>query len=226
MDLPDYLLTRPEPPPLDPAAATAFDDLLDRALQGGPGEPIDYRLDEPKWQFLCHVADGGDIVLHGSGEPDIACFEPRRSNDLVEFGNRAAVHAAADGLWPMYFAVLDRRVAVSLTNTCLRVEFEDGTLSDPVYFFSVNREVVEQRRWRTGTIYLLPADGFEREKPYLGRGARIYTAQVASLAPVEPLAKLTIEPEDFPFLGQIRGHDREALAARIAADPDGFPWLD
>jgi hypothetical protein len=38
--------------------------------------------------------------------------------------------------------------------------------------------------------------------------------------------RLTVEPEDFPLLGQIRGHDDEATFARARADPDGFPWLD
>jgi hypothetical protein len=35
------------------------------------GYSFDCRLDAPKWQFLCHVADRGDHVLHGSGNPGI-----------------------------------------------------------------------------------------------------------------------------------------------------------
>jgi hypothetical protein len=202
----------------------AFDEVLARAVENGPGRPIDYRLDAPRWQFLCHVADRGEVVLHGSSKPDIDRFEPRQSNDIVEFGNRKAVYAAADGLWAMYFAILDRpKHLMSLTNSCFRVLHEDGSASEPYYFFSVNNEVLAQDQFSTGTVYLLPAENFEREDPYGEGGRRVCTAQAASLSPVEPLAKLTVEPADFPL--RIRGHDQAEQLARIDADPDGFPWL-
>ncbi|HEY7260878.1 MAG TPA: hypothetical protein VH589_05260 [Trebonia sp.] len=51
-------------------------------------------------------------------------------------------------------------------------------------------------------------------------------AQAASPVPVSPVAKLAVGPGDFPFLELIRGHDDELLRARIAADPDGFPWVE
>ena len=40
---------------------------------------------------------------------------------------------------------------------------------------------------------------------------QVHIAQLASFVPVQPLAKLTVTPEDFPFLTQIRGHDDERL---------------
>jgi hypothetical protein len=224
--LPSFWMPRPAPAP-DAGTVAAFDELLDRSVRAGPARPIDYRLPAPKWQFLCHVADRGEFVLHGSGNPDIACFEPRQSNDIIAFGNRAAVYAAADGLWPMYFAILDRdRYRMSLTNSCIRVQRGRGPLGDPHYFFSINRDALERSPWRTGTVYLLPAAGFEREEPFGTGDTRFHTAQAASLAPVVPAAKLVVEPGDFPFLRRIRGHDPAVQAARIAADPDGFPWLD
>lgn len=208
---------RPGPAP-DAGTRAAFDRLLAEALRAGGG--IDYRLDAPRWQFLCHVADRGDILLHGSPDPGIDLFETRQSDDVAEFGNRAAVYAAADGIWPMYFAIVDRSAGpVSLLNSCFRVERPDGSLSGPRYFFSVNHEAPPPV---PGTVYLLPADGFEREAPYDERGRRVHTAQAASLAPVRPLAHLAVAPADFPF--PIRRHDHAALVARIAADPDGFPW--
>lgn len=218
-----HWLTRPGPPP-GPALRAEFDGLLEAAVAAGPGTAIDYRVDAPKWQFLCHIADRGEAVLHGSSDPDIARFEPRQSNDIAEFGNRTAVYAAADGLWAMFFAVLDRpRHRMSLTNSCFRVLGEDGSVSGPYYYFAVNREVLEQNQFSTGTVYLLPPDRFEREAAYVARGMRVLTAQAASLEPVEPLAKLTVEPADFPM--RIRGYDQQAHLARIEADPDGFPWL-
>jgi hypothetical protein len=221
--LPAYWLSRPGPPP-DAATRAAFDALLARALAAGPTAPIDYRLTAPKWQFLCHVADRGEVVLHGSSAPDIDRFEPRQSNDIAEFGNRTAVYAAADGLWAMYFAILDRPAhRMSLTNGCFREVDADGSVSEPLYFFSINNEALEQDQFSTGTVYLLPAEGFEREADYVEAGRTVRTAQAASLEPVAPLAKLTVEPADFPL--RIRGHDFAVQQARIDADPGGFPWL-
>ena len=72
-------------------------------------------------------------MLHGSGSPDIQEFEPRQSNDLAEFGNRRAVYAASDGIWPIYFAVVNRDGPVtSLVNSCARVVGADGIRSRAV----------------------------------------------------------------------------------------------
>jgi hypothetical protein len=223
VSLPAYWLERPGPAP-SAATRAEFDALLERAVRAGPATPIDYRLDAPKWQFLCHVADRGEAVLHGSSAPEIGTFEPRQSNDIAEFGNRKAVYAAADGLWAMYFAILDRSGnLMSLINSCYREVHDDGSLSEPHYFFSVNSEVLDQDQFSAGTVYLLPAGKFEREAPYVKGGRRVLTAQAAALEPVEPIAKLLVEPADFPL--RIRGHDLRTQLARIDADPGGFPWI-
>lgn len=222
MEAPAHFLRRPGPPP-DAATRASFDALLADAVSAGPETSIDYRLDAPKWQFLCHVADRGAHVLHGSTADDIARFEPRQSSDMLEFGNRRAVYAAADGLWALFYAVLDRPAHdMALINSCFRYETGDRGLSEPFYYFAVNEEAVRERQLSAGTVYLLPADGFEREPPYVEGGRRIVTAQAASLDPVEPVAKLDVRPADFPF--RIRGFDRATTLARIEADPDGFPW--
>jgi len=80
-------MPRPGPAP-DAATRAEFDRGLDEAVLAGPAEFIDYRMAAPKWQFLCHAADRGGVVLHGTGNPDVAMFEPRQSNDVDDFGNR------------------------------------------------------------------------------------------------------------------------------------------
>ena len=198
-------------------------ELLDEAVLAGADEFIDYRLAAPKWQFLCYAADRGGFVLHGTGNPDIAMFEPRQSNDVDDFGNRCAVYAASDGLWPMYFAIFDRdRYPMGLTNACIRLVGVEGAY----YFFSISRSALDQQPWRDGIVYLLPADTFETQKSIMEGDHEIQIAQVASLTPVRPIAKLRVGPEDFPFLHAIRGHDNAVISARAAADPAGFPWVD
>lgn len=226
MQLPGYWMPRPGPRP-DPATVEAFDELLADAVDRGPDRPVDYRLDAPKWQFLCHVADHADFVLHGSGDPDITWFEPRQPEDTLDFSNRRAVFAATDGIWPLHYATLDRdRHPAALTvNSCIRLSSGDGRLSEPRYFFSISRQVLEQQPWRAGTVYLLPAAGFQRQPPVHAGRNRIHIAQAASPTPVAPVAKITVRPADFPFLDQVHGHDDDVLRTRIAADPAGFPWF-
>jgi hypothetical protein len=216
-------------PPLDTATATraAFARLYRAAVAPGTGQPIAYTLAAPKWQFLCWLCETQDIVLHGSGNPGIAEFEPRQSNDIEEFGNRQAVYAASDGIWPIYFAVMDRdRYVRSLSNACFREVDAAGTRSEPYYFFSINGDALPHQPWRQGTIYLLPRATFEQQPLLALGGERFEVAQWASLVPVRPLARLAGGPDDFPFLSQIYPPDPALLRERAARNPAGFPWMD
>jgi len=221
--LPDYWMTRPGVD-ADENARAAFDALLRTTLGSGGGAPIYYRLPWPKWQFLCHVADHHGIALHGSGDPNIALFEPRQPIDLTDFGNQKAIYAASDGLWAMFFAVVDRDRVGSITNACIRVAEEPGALHGPYYVFSVSQSALPGRPWRTGTVYLLPRDAFISQPPVAFGSSQIHIAQLAGFAPVQPLAKLTVEPADFPFLDQIRGHDDRRLHEYAAALQAGAAW--
>ncbi len=223
MMLPDYWLTRPGAN-ADERTLIAFDDLLNRTFDMGGCPTIDYSLPWPKWQFLCHIADHHDIALHGSGDPQISLFEPRQAIDLNEFGNQKAVYAASDGLWAMFFAVVDRDRVQSITNACVRLADETGTLHGPYYVFSVSQSALPGQPWRTGTVYLLPRSTFSTQPALAFRSYQVHIAQLASLEAVQPLAKLTVTPDDFPFLGQIRGHDDQRLQEYATALQTGAPW--
>jgi hypothetical protein len=209
---------------------TAFERLFSRVVaqsKQGTVVEIDYDLPAPKWQFLCWACDAKGVLVHGSGNPDITEFEPRQSNDVTEFGNRRAVYAASDGIWAMYFAIMDRdRHVKSLMNACFRVIGEDGSHSDPYYFFSINGDALPHEPWRRGTIYILPSYTFE-QRPRSEKPGRTTQAQEwASPVAVEPIAKIAVEREDFPFLSHIYPHDPAVIRERAARDPEGFPWLD
>lgn len=223
MILPDYWLTRPSLP-LDEPTMAAFDQLFEAALAAGGCPEISYTLPQPKWQFLCHLADHHHIALHGSGDPNIALFEPRQSNDLNEFGNQKAVYAASDGLWAMFFAIVDRARVGSITNACVRLEDETGALHGPYYVFSVSQSALPGQPWRTGTLYLLPRSPFITQPPLTFGPSQVHIAQLASFEPVRPLARLTVAPSDFPFLAQIRGHDDRRLQEYADALQTGAPW--
>ena len=224
MKLPDYWLTRPNTNP-DEETKAAFDELLSASFRIGGCPTIQYSLPWPKWQFLCHSADHHSIALHGSGNPDISIFEPRQSNDLNEFGSQKAIYAASDGLWSMFFAIVDRdQFEMSVANACIRLEDETGSLHGPYYVFSVSKSVRPKQPWRTGTVYLLPKDTFTSQPPMELGSSTVHIAQLASLVPVQPLAKLAVTPEDFPFLSRIRGHDDKRLQEYATAMQTGAPW--
>lgn len=223
MMLPDYWLKRPSVE-FDARAREAFDELLNTTLSMGACPTIQFTLPWSKWHFLCHLADHHNIALHGSGNPNITLFEPRQSNDLNEFGNQKAIYAASDGLWAMFFAIVDRDRVTSVTNACIRLADETGMLQGPYYVFSVSQSALPNQPWRTGTVYLLPRNTFTVQSPIPFGPYQVHIAQLASFEPVQPLAKLTVTPEDFPFLAQIRGHDDERLQEYATALQTGAPW--
>lgn len=221
-----YLIPRP-PNDTSPEARAAFDALFDRAASPGVGGEIDYDLPWPRWQFICHIADTRPVIVHGSQDGGIAVFEPRKSDDVHPFGDRKAIFGASDGLWSMYYAILDRAThPMLLVNGAVRIEDETGVLGEPLYFLSISRPALEARAFRPGMIYFLPRDGFEQMPAEVFGGRRVHVPQWAKLEPARPIARIRVAPEDFPLLGQIRGHDDETVMARAKADPTGFPWVD
>ncbi len=223
MILPDYWLTRPSVN-IDETTKNAFHELLNTTVEAGGCPTISYHLPWPKWQFLSHLTDHYDFAFHGSGEPNITLFEPRQSNDLAEFGNQKAIYAASDGLWAMFFAIVDRGRVGSITNACVRLTDDSGTIQGPYYVFSVSQSALPHQPWRTGTVYLLPRATFITQSPMPFGPYQVHIAQLASFVHVQPLAKLTVTPEDFPFLAQIRGHDDQRLQEYATALQTGAPW--
>ena len=222
MDLPDYWLPRPGPEP-DDATRGAFDATWAAALQEDSPATIE-DLPAPTWQFLCHLADRHGLALHGSGDPDIHMFEPRQPHDLTAFGNQRAVYAAGDGIWAMFFAIVDRPRVASIANACIRIGAQGQEPGPPHYVFSVSESALPSRPWRTGTVYVLPRDSFVQQAPMRLGDVEAHIPHLASFEPVRPLARVRVAPEDFPFLDQVRGLDDDRLEAYATAMQTGGPW--
>ena len=219
MDIPSFWLTRPA---FDFGAhALKLEAMLSDALNDQPLEDADV----PVWALLCWLCETQGFVAHGTGRSDIALFEPRQSNDVGWFGDRRAVYAASDGVWAMFYAVMNRP-AVSMTISNAAVSFEIGGAFEPRYYFGASRHAVEGRAYRDGWVYLLPSEGFEREPGGTWAATRFVSHHLASLEAVRPAFKVAVRPADFPFLECIHAFDDDELAFRIAGDPNGFPWLD
>jgi len=224
--LPDYWIERPALA-AGRSIETAVDSFLQLADDRRDGRPIDvdaFLRSAPRvvrWQFLCGLAARRRIAFHGTGTPNIERFEPREPIDYAPFGRQKAVFATSDPIWAMFYAVVDRiRHALTLNNGCLVLE----DTGQAYYYFSVSRDALPRRPWRTGYLYLLPAETFVEQPGDVYAGYRARVPQLASPVAVTPFARLHIAPRSFPFLGRIRGHDDGRLAEYARAVMGAEPW--
>ena len=226
MVLPEYWLRRPTMN-LDDQVRSAFDQLLDEVKSAGANSLIPYTLAPPRWQFLCYLAEHHALALHGTGNPNIRVFEPRQAVDLSAFGRQKAIYAAGDGLWAMFFAIVDRdRYPMSVNNACVRLADATGQVGEPYYVFSVSQTALHQRPWRTGFVYILPSNTFIAQPAQPFGPYEVRVPQLASPVAVTPIARLEVAPSDFPFLTHIRGHEDARLPEYAHAMQTGGPWPD
>ena len=224
MDVLNYLLPQPVFD-LTPEKQQSFDDLFSATPPGGW---VDYKLPYPKWQFLSYLCQSRPLVLHGSQSLAIDEVEPRQANDVRAFSNQSAIYATTDGIWVIYFAIIDRLRFRPLTlfNSCLDIRLSPEQVLGPYYFFSITHSALIQNPWCSGGIYILPREHFEQEPPTPMLGVDVIFPHWISTSPALPRAKLKVELEDFPFLAQVHGHDDERLTQLAAANPGGFPWSE
>lgn len=200
-----------EPPALTPEMRAAFDALLEAILKDPTGKKIDYALDYPKHYFVQYVMNKDMFIFHGSNNRSIEVFNPVRTSvelfDRSGSGNLQAVYGTHDGLWAMFFAIVDRgRLKGSIRNGVMYLHNQTGEAL-AVYNFSVNQAQLAERPWTEGALYLLPRENFHRQR----LTEESYSNEWASVTPVRPVARLDVVPEDFPFLDRIGGHDDEVL---------------
>ena len=160
------------------------------AVDEAGGAEVDYSSPAPKHAFFRYLLEHRPVLLHGTGDPAIERFEPRRQTDYDNEWTHA-VFATDDPIWPLFFAVVNRPVARSLINACSRRYGESH------YYFSIGTDPNSPDAWRNGWIYILPRATFS-----------LHPSRPEWLSPVavEPLARFPVGPADFPFLGEVTGH--------------------
>ena len=230
--LPDYWIERPAVS-LGSATETAIDEFLTLMEARDSDHLLDVdallrnRRNVPTWTFLCGLAERRTIAFHGTGDPSIESFEPRQPIDFAPFGDQRAVFATSDPVWAMFYAIVDRaRYELTLNNGCILLLDSEGRAGVPYYYFSISREALPHQPWRTGYVYLLPAETFVEQPSgiYGDQPARV--PQLASPVSVTPFARIEVAPSDFPFLDRIGGHDDDRLAEYAQAVMSASPWPD
>ncbi|MGG3738435.1 hypothetical protein [Aeribacillus pallidus] len=172
-----------------------FERLYETYIVHGHGDVIPYTSPFPKYMFLHYLIEQKQVLIHGSNIGNIERFEPKEQ--LLFNGKPVkAVFAASDGIWPMFFACINRREYTgSLRNACLTVPTKKGIKR--FYYFSV--EPFEGELWNDGWIYIMPKQMFTH--------GGIKDEWICETH-VKPLAKLAVTPADFPFLKNVRYHNR------------------
>jgi hypothetical protein len=207
-------VTRRYPAPIfeaTPEKLKHFEKLLHASLAQADGGWINYDLPYPKYEFVQYATSQDQIIFHGTNNLDIDEFLPlRKSMELHDEsgrGNIQGVYGTHDGLWSMFFAIIDRqRLEGTIRNGVMYFKNQAGEQIS-IYNFSINQEQLNERPFASGALYFLPRDTFTR----LHLTPESYANEWASQQPVKPIAKLRIQPEDFPFLEQIDGHDDSAI---------------
>ena len=185
----------------------AFKSLFQNLLAKNDGGWVDYDLPYPKYEFIQYLNTQDAVIFHGSNNSGIETFSPVRTSmelfDKSGRGNLQAVYGTHDGLWSMFFAIVNRKqLRGSIRNGVMNFHNRAGeTLS--VYNFSINQDQLAEQPWCAGALYLLPRGTFVRTK----LSEETYSNEWVSEEAVKPIAKLALQPKDFPFLKQIGGHD-------------------
>jgi hypothetical protein len=191
---------------LTPEKQTAFKGLAAQ-IETAAGGWLKYDLPYPKYEFVQYLTSQDQIIFHGSNHRAIKTFQPlRKSMELMDEtgrGNVAAVYGTHNGLWAMFFAIVDREnLEGSIRSGVMCFQNQHGDQIS-VYNFSVNQDQLAGQPYTEGALYCFPRATFRRLKIT----PESYANEWASEPPVQPLAKLKLHPTDFPFLAQISGHD-------------------
>lgn len=190
--------------PVDPMVAYEFNRVFNASLIHRGESPIEYNLPYPKIDFLNYLCDWRGLVAHGTNLPDLKVLQPvRRSTDSSEFGNRQQIFCSPDAIWALWFAILDKTKYRTTRNGCIGVGSD--AKREKYYHFELLRDLKDQFPFTSGTLYLARAEDFPSRHriPALNFFGGDFE-EWGSADPVTPLAKIAVEPQDFPYLDRVQ----------------------
>lgn len=169
------------------------------------GATVPWDLPWPRHEFTRYLVRDYPVLLHGTPRADVDRLEPAEQT-LFDGRRVTAVFATDDGIWPLFFATLDRSKHAgpySLRNAAMVVG-KPGR-ERRYYLFSMSRELHRSGVFGPGVVLVLPRDPFAPAGTGVVRWPEWVSAQ-----PVRPLARLDVAPDEFPFRRRIAVHrDRE-----------------
>ena len=195
--------------PADPKRDSVFEAAWkQKPSEGFMSAPSQY----PTHLFVRWLMEKEAFIFHGSNRLDIESFQPvRESMEIANrggHGNLGAVYGTHDALWAMFFAIVDRARARGSIRNGVATYTSTGGASVDLYQFSIEHQSLRENPFQSGALYILPRDRFERIPLYPGGPP---TNEWACFETIQPIASISVEPQDFPFLDEIGGHNDDDL---------------
>lgn len=160
-------------------------------------EAIEFEQDQ-KINFLNYVVQNKGYLLHGSGVNSIQQIKPHSANcSSKEFGNQDAVFANKDPFITMFYALKNKDFE-GVAESSSFVDSETGKTEYKFKFKTSNP--TSEYCLSKGSIYLLERDSFIQGSNDVGE----LIDEWASPELVSPIAKIDVNPEDFPYLSQVK----------------------
>jgi len=187
---------------LDIAKVTAFEILIQTQFQLAAERELSYDCPYPKIDFLRYLTSRG-YLIQGAKTLRSDSLKPLPQTDWRDLPMNAVI-ASSDGIWPLFFALLNRSaLRGSLREACFVVEVSPEQV-ERYYFFSVNQASLKPELWSNGMIYILPQETFRPTTV-----GPVHLDEWASPKTVPIVAQLPVSPLDFPFLKNVTGHSED-----------------
>jgi AraC-like DNA-binding protein len=181
--------------------------------------------DLSRWEFLEYLTRRCGVVLLGSNAPGLTQLEPFVLAPSVRGWDTPRYFAFSDAMRPMQQAIVDvgrLRQMGHPAQVVVADTAHGGTAQErSCFYFGLDYRTLPQAPWRRGTVYLyarahLPPGFDTPEGP---------TNDAYPQRPIRPLARLEVDPWDWPLLGRVHGFDVDAQRERVDGGGEGFPWV-
>ena len=193
---------------VDDERRRTFDALIAAARESADGTVDVAACPYPVHELLTYLAIERGLLLHGSKDTMLDVLEPRPAHD---FGTELlAVVATDDGIWPLFYALLDRESVDGIFTAC--THFGRPPRLRRLYVLAIAGDPGAADTWTDGVVYVLPQKGFRRE----------WGNEWVNPDPVHPLMRVPVRPDDFPLrdavvgLTELRRVGRQLRAAKRA----------
>lgn len=174
----------------DDERSRAFEALIASA-QDRDGLVEVARSPYPVHEFLTYLVDRHNLLLHGSNHTTLTLLEPQQARDLDT--ELLAVVACDDGIWPLFYAVVNRDQVDGVVTACTHIG--RGSRRRRFYVSAVYGDPAAPATWTDGVVYALPRTGFRRE----------WGNEWVSSAPVQPRLRIPVQPTDYPLRHTVVG---------------------
>lgn len=174
----------------DAERSRAFEALIASA-QDRDGLVEVARSPYPVHEFLTYLVDRHNLLLHGSNHTTLTLLEPQQARDLDT--ELLAVVACDDGIWPLFYAVVNRDQVDGVVTACTHIG--RGSRRRRFYVSAVYGDPAAPATWTDGVVYALPRTGFRRE----------WGNEWVSSAPVQPRLRIPVQPTDYPLRHTVVG---------------------